>query len=100
MTFSVSESKSRPAVVEKKVVFEYFAPQAEKVELAASFNGWNPSKTSLRKDRDGKWKTTVNLPPGRYEYRFQVDGIWQNDQRPVECVPTPFGSWNCILEVR
>ena len=100
MTFSVSKSKIRPVNVEKKVVFEYFAPQAEKVQLAASFNGWDPLKTPLKKKRDGKWETTVTLSPGRYEYRFQVDGIWQNEQRPVECAPNPFGSWNCILEVR
>ncbi len=100
MAFGISKLKSRSAASEKKVVFEYFAPQAEKVELAASFNDWKPSRTSLKKARDGKWKTTVALPPGRYEYRFQVDGIWQNDQKTVECAPNPFGSWNCILEVR
>jgi 1,4-alpha-glucan branching enzyme len=84
---------------EKKIVFEYFAPQAEKVELAACFNQWEPAHTPLKMERHGKWKVTVALPPGRYEYRFRVDGNWQNDQRPVECVPNPFGSWNCILEI-
>ena len=92
-----AKSKSK---VEKKITFEYFAPQAEKVELAASFNAWNPQKTPLKKDRDGKWKTTVMLLTGRYEYRYRVDGNWQNDQKPVECVPNPFGSWNCIIEIR
>ena len=94
--FSKSKSKKR---LEKKVVFEFFAPQAEKVELVASFNGWDPSKTPLAKERGGKWKVTVKLPQGRHEYRYRVDGNWQNDQKPVECVPNPFGSWNCVLEI-
>lgn len=87
-------------IAEKKVVFEYFAPQAEKVELAGSFNEWKPSKNPLKKDREGKWKAEIYLGPGRYEYRYWVDGNWQNDQKPVECVPNPFGTWNCVLEIR
>ena len=82
-----------------KITFEFYAPQAQKVQVAGTFNDWNPSKTPLKKERD-KWKTTLGLPPGRYEYRYWVDGDWQNDQRPVECAPNPFGTWNCILEVR
>ena len=84
---------------EQKVFFEYFAPQAKKVELAGTFNQWNPGRTPLLKDKDGKWKTTLNLPPGRYEYRYLVDGSWENDQRPMECVPNAFGSWNCVVQI-
>ena len=86
--------------VQKKVVFEYFAPQAEKVALAGTFNDWKPTKTPLKKDREGKWKVEIFLGPGRYEYRYWIDGNWQNDQKTVECVPNPFGTWNCVLEIR
>ena len=93
-------SKPSKAGREKKITFEYYAPQAKKVELAASFNKWNPAGTPLKKEKDGKWKVELNLPSGRYEYRYRVDGDWQNDQRPVECVPNAFGSWNCVLEIQ
>lgn len=83
----------------KEVLFEFYAPQARKVDLAGSFNEWNPSRTPLKKDRQGKWVATLPLEPGRYEYRYRVDGDWQNDQRPVECVPNAFGTWNCVIEV-
>lgn len=83
----------------QKIIFEYYAPQAKKVELAGTFNDWNSSKTPLKKDKEGKWKVSLTLPPGRYEYRYFVDGVWQNDQRPVECVPNPFGTWNCVLQI-
>lgn len=86
--------------LEKKVSFEYYAPQAKKVEIAGNFNGWNSTKNSLKKDSKGKWTLELDLPAGRYEYRYRVDGDWQNDQRPVECVPNAFGSWNCVIEVR
>ena len=86
--------------MERKVVFEFYAPQAKKVELAGTFNKWQPYLTPLKKDRNGKWKAELNLSSGRYEYRFLVDGNWQNDQRPVECIPNPFGTWNCVLKVQ
>ena len=83
----------------KKVTFQFYAPQAQAVALSGDFNDWNPSKTPLKKERDGKWKTELDLAPGRYEYRYWVDGDWQNEQNPVECVPNPFGTWNCVLEI-
>ena len=93
-------SKSPKNKLERRVDFEYFAPQAQKVGLAGTFNEWDPSEAPLKRDREGRWKVSLSLPPGRYEYRFQVDDSWQNDQRPVECVPNPFGSWNCVLEIQ
>ena len=87
-------------IAKKKIEFEFFAPEAKQVQLAGDFNSWDPQKTPLKKDRDGKWRASLSLPSGRYEYRFFVDGGWQNDQRPVECVPNAFGTWNCVLEQR
>jgi len=39
------------------------------------------------------------LTPGRYEYRFLVDGQWRNDPECAECVANPFGSENCVIHV-
>ncbi len=94
---TVSPSKGRVSV--KKVPFEYFAPQAKKVQLAGDFNGWDAKKADLKKGKNGKWETVLELSSGRYQYRFCVDGSWQNDQKPVECIPNPFGTWNCVIEV-
>ncbi|MBI3313005.1 MAG: isoamylase early set domain-containing protein [Candidatus Omnitrophica bacterium] len=85
--------------LEKVVLFEYYAPLAKKVQLAGTFNKWSPVGTELKKDPKGKWKISLKLPQGRYEYRYFVDGDWQNDQRPVECIPNAFGSWNCVVAV-
>lgn len=81
------------------VTFEFFAPEARQVTLAGTFNNWNTAETVLKKEKSGRWKVEVALPPGRYEYRYLVDGSWQNDQRPVACVKNAYGSSNCILEV-
>ena len=79
--------------------FEYFAPEAKEVQLAGSFNNWDSSETPLKKDKTGKWKVALSLAPGRYEYRYLVDGQWQNEQRPCTYVRNSFGSTNCVIEV-
>ena len=83
----------------RTVVFEYYSPYAGKVEVGGTFNDWTPAQTPLKKDRQGNWKVSLSLAPGRYEYRYFVDGDWENDQRPVECVPNVFGGWNCVVQV-
>ena len=85
--------------LKKKVIFEYYAPSALNVHVAGTFNDWNPEVSPLKKDRSGKWRATLPLPTGRFEYRYRVDGVWENDQRPVECVPNAFGSWNCVVTI-
>ncbi len=84
----------------KKIAFEYYAPQAQQVSVAGTFNNWHPAEHLLKKDRKGNWKLALTLPPGRYEYRYRVDGSWQNEQRPTECAPNTFGTWNCIVVVQ
>lgn len=97
---SDSNLKSGKSLSKKKAIFEYYAPLARKVHIAGTFNDWNPETTPLKKDQAGKWRTELSLPPGRYEYRYMVDGNWENDQRPVECVPNAFGSWNGVVTVQ
>lgn len=84
----------------KQKNFLYYAPQASLVCVAGTFNGWQEEALVLKKDRKGYWKGKITLPEGCYEYRFQVDGIWQNDPNAKECIPNAFGTWNNIFEIR
>lgn len=96
------ESSSSAAVkksVEKKVRFEFPAPDAHEVCLAGDFNHWNVLANPMKKDRKGIWKTAVPLAPGRYEYRFVVDGHWENDPACSSCIPNDFGGTNCVSTV-
>jgi len=81
----------------KRFTFKLHAPDAERVSLAGDFNAWDPEKHPLKKSSAGLWKKMVSLAPGRYEYRFMVDGEWRNDPACTTCSPNPFGSNNCVL---
>ncbi len=69
----------------KQVRFDLFAPEAQNISLAGDFNGWDISSLPMEKDNQGNWKISVNLDPGRHEYRFYVDGIWQDDPKAGGC---------------
>ena len=80
----------------KRVLFHLFAPEAKKISLAGDFNGWDVNSLLMEKDKKGNWKISVNLDPGRHEYRFYADGIWQDDPKAEERVVNPFGSQNSV----
>jgi len=99
---AVSKNQSNPfenKALEKFVDFEFFAPHSGKVSVAGSFNNWDASAFALKKGKDGVWKGQVKLQPGRYEYRFLVDGRWEN-KPGVQYASNNFGSTNCVLEVK
>lgn len=50
-------------------------PQARSITIAGSFNNWNPQLNYLRKNNDS-WDIFLPLEPGKYEYKFVVDGQW------------------------
>ena len=70
-----------PVVLHKGVRFFYSAPSAKSVAIAGSFNHWDPDKDRLAgPDKNGVWTVVLPLAPGRYEYRFVVDGTdWVPD---------------------
>jgi 1,4-alpha-glucan branching enzyme len=86
--------------VEKPVEFSLNMPEAKSATVAGSFNSWDSKKTPLRKDSNGGWKTTLWLPPGRYEYRFVVDDTqWLADPNAKESVDNGYGSSNSVVVV-
>ena len=48
---------------------------------------------------DGRWVKELMLAPGRYEYRFVVNGEWLDDPNAKEVTPNPHGGVNAVLTV-
>ena len=84
----------------KRATFKIMAPEAQSVLLAGDFNAWNPDAHPLRRSSNGLWKINLNLSPGSYEYRFLVDGQWQNDPNCKSFAPNPFGDDNCVITLK
>lgn len=75
------------------------APAAQSVAVTGDFTAWDPAGRPLKRGPDGVWQATLLLAPGRYEYRYLVDGQWADDPACAERVPNGFGSENCVLRV-
>jgi 1,4-alpha-glucan branching enzyme len=52
----------------------------------------------MNKVADG-WELRADLPPGRYEYKFIVDGEWIHDPKSTDNVRNEHGTWNSVLYI-
>lgn len=86
----------------KRVEFTFEAPAgSESVTVAGTFNDWNTEVTPLKRIGNSNiWTTAIALPPGRYEYKFVVNGDqWHQDPENTERVSDPYGGYNSLLIV-
>lgn len=83
------------------VTLSVSAPAATSVFVTGSFNAWNITQHLMQKQPDGRWTMTLPLAPGRYEYKFVVDGEWVIDPANPIKVPVlaPATGYNSVLEV-
>ena len=95
-----SEAPLPPASPKVKITFVLPKPEARHVSLSGEFNGWSPNATPMKRREDGHWETTVALAPGRYQYKFIVDGQWLPDPQAHENVWNQHGTLNSVIEVR
>lgn len=84
-----------------EVVLVFRCPAARSVAIAGDFNEWSPTAHPMIRDESGElWHIRLALAPGRYEYKFLVDGRdWWNDPDAPK-VPNVWGSENSYVDVR
>jgi hypothetical protein len=82
------------------VRFVLFAPDAQQVSLAGTFNRWDPAATPLvRTGTPGVWSATVTLPAGQHQYSFVVDGARWVPDPGAPAVDDGFGRRNSVLSL-
>lgn len=106
-----SAAKKKPAAVGKTAAsrqttaappateFKLFAPEAKEVALVGDFSNWQENECPMRRAKDGSWKKRLQLNPGRYEYRFVVDGHWWTDPENQDRQQNPYGQDNSVITV-
>ena len=80
------------------VEFSLASQNARAVRLAASFNRWEPQASPLVL-KGGSWRLIVPLPPGKYEYAFEVDGSWKLDPKAPKKT-SAYGREVSVIDVR
>jgi hypothetical protein len=83
-----------------EVVFSARFEAAKNVLIAGDFNNWSSVSTPMRTSgKPGEWFMSLPLRPGRYRYRFIVDGQWTTDPHNSYVEANQFGELNNIVEV-
>lgn len=76
--------------------------EAKSVVVLGDFNDWNTEGVPLKAQKDGSFKTLLELNVGQsYEFRYLIDGYrWENDYNADRYVPSPYqGVDNGLVEV-
>ena len=81
----------------RRIPFEFEAPGAREAVLVGDFNSWDMTKHKMKRNDKGRWTKVVILTPGHYEYKFLVDGQWENDPNNEQMVSNSFGTLNNIM---
>lgn len=68
---------------------------AQEVLLSGSFNNWSTSGIVMQKVNNG-WEGKIKLIPGRYEYKFIVDGHWMRDPENLQKMSDNYGDYNSV----
>ena len=74
-------------------------PNAQIVTLAGSFNNWDQTQTICGKAGD-EWVCRINLAPGKYTYKFIVDGNWMTDPANSISEDDGRGNTNSVVVVK
>jgi len=83
-----------------QVELELAKASARTVSVAGDFNEWQADGSRLTKGRDGVWRIRLELPPGRYQYVFVIDGEqWIADPQASTVVDSGFSGTNSVLDV-
>ena len=95
------EPTAGPQITPEGVRFSLYSTKIKKVNIAGSFNNWSMTADPLY-DRDGSgmWKIVLPLPPGRYEYKFIINGKeWIPDPANPTTTDDGFGGYNSVISV-
>jgi len=62
-----------------RLVFSFTAPDAKEVLLLGTFHGWHRERLPMHRSPSGDWTIELDVTPGEYLFRYEVDGEIRND---------------------
>lgn len=96
----MTTKSKKPTSGKRRVNFSIDAGPGKKVSVAGTFNDWDPEAKVLKdKNNDGIYRGAMMLPPGTYEYKYVIDGVWCVDAQNQHFVPNELGTINSMLIV-
>ena len=94
-----------PGAIGTTIYLGYYAPQADRVSVTGSFNGWQPGQLVLQPAANGWWHAALRLPPGTHQYRFWIESTahptpcWCRDPENPVCVEGGYQAGHSSISV-
>ncbi len=89
------------SAVKKGAVLTFHADDAREVWIAGDFNNWvNSVQEKMENIEKGVWAKVLHLEPGKYQYKFVVDGKWLVDPKNPKIERDLSGNVNSLLEIK
>ncbi|MBN2416310.1 alpha amylase N-terminal ig-like domain-containing protein [bacterium] len=89
-----------PALRQVTVTYQPVIAGELDVFIAGTFNDWNSTLNRMTdEDGDGVYEASLLLAPGRYEYKFVVNGEWKTDFNAEEFMGAGQEGDNAVLYV-
>ena len=98
---ATAEPSAGPRMTPEGMRFSLYSTKVKKVNIAGTFNNWSMTADPLY-DRDGSgmWVIVLPLPPGKYEYKFIIDGEeWIPDPANPTTTDDGFGGYNSVITI-
>jgi 1,4-alpha-glucan branching enzyme len=88
-------------VTARGIQFVLYDRNATRVEVVGSWNNWQAPASMLSPRSNGIWLGGIDpLPPGRYGYKFLLDGTrWLDDPTNPRKISDGYGGWNSLLVI-
>jgi len=92
-------SKSKPVCKVTFTLPSEVVVDAKKVAVLGDFNEWSSTATLLKKQKDGQYKASVELPVGsEFQFRYLIDeSNWINDEAADKYVANEFTTDNSVV---
>ncbi|MFH1847612.1 MAG: AAA family ATPase [Candidatus Omnitrophota bacterium] len=89
-------ARSKPILVR----FALNSPDARYVYVVGDFNNWILDDSSrLERSKSAAWQKNITLKPGKYRYKFVVDGRWIHDPDNPHREDNIFGNYDSVLNL-
>jgi glycosidase len=82
----------------KKIRLELENKDYNDVKIKGEMNSWNPNSTSVILEGN-KWVTEMKLNPGKYQYKYIVDGKEISDPVNQDSISNGIGGFNSLLTI-
>jgi hypothetical protein len=88
-----------PCQTEEGLFFSRPLINGEEVTLAGDFNEWVPDRKVVSIPDPHRTIKFIRASPGRYRYRWVIDGVWVEDSSNPNRVPSTVEGFDSLIEV-